>query len=204
MCVRRWGLITHSDADSSTWVRRFMPLIPREGQVLDVACGVGRHAFALIEAGYSVYGVDINPQAILTLENRLAIPKMDGLQTNQRQNTFEVLDLELAVFPSQLQREQFSGVIITNYLYRPFLVNWLQLLQHQGVFIYETFADGNAQFGKPSNPDFLLRENELLDLVLNQENFSVVAFEQGRVELPKPAIVQRICAVKHNCIGLQL
>jgi hypothetical protein len=33
---------------------------------------------------------------------------------------------------------------------------------------------------------------------------SVVAFEQGRVELPKPAIVQRICAVKHNCIGLQL
>ena len=52
--------------------------------------------------------------------------------------------------------------------------------------------------------DFLLRENELLDLVLNQENFSVVAFEQGRVELPKPAIVQRICAVKHNCIGLQL
>jgi SAM-dependent methyltransferase len=181
-----------------------MPLIPREGQVLDVACGVGRHAFALIEAGYSVYGVDINPQAILTLENRLAIPRMDGLQTNQRQNTFEVLDLELAVFPSQLQREQFSGVIITNYLYRPFLVNWLQLLQDQGVFIYETFADGNAQFGKPSNPDFLLRENELLDLVLNQEDFSVVAFEQGRVELPKPAIVQRICAVKHNSIGLQL
>jgi len=181
-----------------------MPLIPREGQVLDVACGVGRHAFALIEAGYSVYGVDNNPQAILTLENRLAIPKMDGLQTNQRQNTFEVLDLELAVFPSQLQRKQFSGVIITNYLYRPFLVNWLQLLQDQGVFIYETFADGNAQFGKPSNPDFLLRENELLDLVLNQEDFSVVAFEQGRVELPKPAIVQRICAVKHNSIGLQL
>ena len=181
-----------------------MPLIPREGQVLDVACGVGRHAFALIEAGYSVYGVDINPQAILSLENRLAIPKMDGLQTNQRQNTFEVLDLELAVFPSQLQREQFSGVIITNYLYRPFLVNWLQLLQDRGVFIYETFADGNAQFGKPSNPDFLLRENELLDLVLNQEDFSVVAFEQGRVELPKPAIVQRICAVKHNSIGLQL
>jgi hypothetical protein len=129
---------------------------------------------------------------------------MDGLQTNQRQNTFEVLDLELAVFPSQLQREQFSGVIITNYLYRPFLVNWLQLLQDRGVFIYETFADGNAQFGKPSNPDFLLRENELLDLVLNQEDFSVVAFEQGRVELPKPAIVQRICAVKHNSIGLQL
>ena len=181
-----------------------MPLIPREGQVLDVACGVGRHAFALIEAGYSVYGVDINPQAILTLENRLAIPRMDGLQTNQRQNTFEVLDLELAVFPSHLQSEQFSGVIITNYLYRPFLVNWLQLLQDRGVFIYETFADGNAQFGKPSNPDFLLRENELLDLVLNQEDFSVVAFEQGRVELPKPAIVQRICAVKHNSIGLQL
>jgi hypothetical protein len=103
-----------------------------------------------------------------------------------------------------LQREQFSGVIVTNYLYRPFLVNWLQLLQDQGVFIYETFADGNAQFGKPSNPDFLLRENELLDLVLNQEDFSVVAFEQGRVELPQPAIVQRICAVKHNSIGLQL
>lgn len=120
MCVRRWGLITHSDADSSTWVRRFMPLIPREGRVLDVACGVGRHALALIEAGYVVYGVDNNPQAILTLENRLATHKTNGLQTSQGQNSCEVLDLELAEFPSQLQREQFSGVIITNYLYRPF------------------------------------------------------------------------------------
>ena len=71
------------------------------------------------------------------------------------------------------------------------------------VFMYASNSSGVAKSGD-GNPDFLLRENELLDLVLNQEDFSVVAFEQGRVELPKPAIVQRICAVKHNSIGLQL
>ena len=63
-----------------------------------------------------------------------------------------------------------------------------------GVLIYETFAVGNERFGRPRNPDFLLRDGELLDAVAGE--LSVVAYEFGEVAIPAPAIVQRIAAVR--------
>ena len=58
--------------------------------------------------------------------------------------------------------------------------------------IYETFARGNERFGRPHNPDFLLRPGELLDAFAM---LTVVAFEQGEVSVPRPAVIQRIAAV---------
>ena len=64
-----------------------------------------------------------------------------------------------------------------------------------GVLLYETFATGNAAYGKPSNPDFLLEPAELLGLA--REKLTVVAFEQGLREGPAPAVIQRLAAVGH-------
>jgi hypothetical protein len=58
--------------------------------------------------------------------------------------------------------------------------------------IYETFARGNERFGRPHNPDFLLRLGELLDAFAM---LTVIAFEQGEVSMPRPAAIQRIAAV---------
>ncbi len=33
-----------------------------------------------------------------------------------------------------------------------------------GMVVYETFTIDQAQFGRPRNPDFLLKYNELLDM----------------------------------------
>ena len=52
---------------------------------------------------------------------------------------------------------------------------------------------GNERFGRPANPDFLLRPGELLESFGSR--LSVVAFEQGEVAAPQPAMVQRLCAV---------
>jgi hypothetical protein len=60
------------------------------------------------------------------------------------------------------------------------------------VLIYETFALGNERFGRPHNPDFLLRPGELLDAFAM---LTVVAFEQGEVSAPRSAVIQRIAAV---------
>jgi hypothetical protein len=62
------------------------------------------------------------------------------------------------------------------------------------VLVYETFMQGNERYGRPSNPDFLLRPGELADAWRGR--LEVVAFEQGRVERPKPAVVQRVCALR--------
>ena len=66
-------------------------------------------------------------------------------------------------------------------------------LAEGGVLIYETFMMGNEKFGRPSNPAFLLRPGELLDAF---KALTLVAFEQGIVERPKKAAIQRLCAIR--------
>ena len=89
----------------------------------------------------------------------------------------------------------WDGIVVTNYLYRPFLALLPQLLNANGLLIYETFALGNAQFGKPASPEFLLKPGELLQLA-EQTGLQVVAFEDLFTAQPKPAMVQRLCAKK--------
>ena len=86
----------------------------------------------------------------------------------------------------------YDGIVVANYLHRPLLRAIAAALGPGGVLIYETFALGNERFGRPSNHDFLLRPGELLDAFAG---LSVVAFEQGEVDRPRPAAVQRIAAV---------
>ena len=101
-----------------------------------------------------------------------------------------------SVWPFAVDR--FSGIVVTNYLHRPLFSCIFASLAPRGVLIYETFALGNAQYGKPTNPDFLLAPGELLNLICAHPQFSlrIVAYEDGYVAAPKPAMVQRICVIK--------
>jgi len=162
----------------SSWVRRFAPLIPTGGGVLDVASGSGRHARWLAGSGYRVEAVDRDTQALAALED------VTGVVTR-------VADLENDRWP--YDGAAFDAVVVTNYLYRPRFDRLIDAVKPGGLLIYETFMLGNEAFGRPSNPDFLLRPGELLDRV--RPRLTVAAFEQGRVDVPKPAVIQRICAI---------
>lgn len=89
-------------------------------------------------------------------------------------------------------RRDYDGIVVTNYLHRPLLPEIARSLAPGGIVIYETFAVGNEQFGRPSNPDYLLRPGELLAAFAG---LTVIAFEQGEVAEPRPAVIQRIAAV---------
>ena len=176
-------------ADASSWLRRFAPIIPKPGSVLDLACGAGRHAALLASLGHSVLAVDQDIAAVKSLE-------ISAIEAQQ-------WDLEGASWP--LAGQTFAGIVVTNYLYRPFLEQLPQMLVEGGVLIYETFAEGNAVFGGPSNPNFLLKPGELLALAAGS-SLKVIAYEDIYLDLPKPAMVQRICAVKGHlkgCVPLQ-
>lgn len=164
----------------SGWVRRWAPIIPG-GEVLDLACGNGRHARHLAGLGHPVLALDHDPEML---------EKAAGASI-----TTSLVDLEAegAVWPFAADR--FAAIVVTNYLHRPLLESLVASLAPDGVLIYETFAEGNEQFGKPSNPNFLLKEGEALAWAL-QHGLRVVAYEEGRVEQPKAALVQRICAVR--------
>ena len=148
---------------------RWAPLIER-GPVLDLACGSGRHSRYFLERGLQVTAVDCEPQSI------------PGA-------TFVQADLEKGS-PWPLAGQHFGGVVVTNYLYRPLFPQLAASLVLGGVLIYETFMAGNEKYGRPSNPEFLLRPGELLEAF---KALSLLAFEQGYVERPKPAVTQRIC-----------
>jgi SAM-dependent methyltransferase len=161
--------------DPSLWVRRFVSLIPADGEVLDLACGGGRHTRLLAEMGFRVQAVDRNADLLVGLAD------VPGVTTRQA-------DLEGGPWP--YFGRAFDGIVVTNYLWRPLLPHLFACLNEGAVLIYETFMVGNERFGKPSNPEYLLRQGELLDLL--HKRFTVIAFEQGEVASPWPAVVQRI------------
>jgi hypothetical protein len=85
----------------------------------------------------------------------------------------------------------YDGIIVTNYLHRPLFTAIGRALAPGGALIYETFALGNERLGRPRNPEFLLRPGELLEALAM---LTVVAFEQGEVSVPRPAVIQRLAA----------
>jgi len=154
--------------------------------VLDVACGSGRHLRYLSSLGFSVVGVDRDAAALA------AFREVAGVEVH-------VADIESGPWP--FAPGEFDGVVVTNYLWRPLFASLVGALRPGGVLIYETFALGNEHHGRPANPDHLLQRDELLQRV---RPLSVVAFEQGFVSAPKPAVIQRICAVSGERGGAPL
>ena len=167
----------HGSAIPSAWVQRFAPLICASGSVLDLAAGAGRNARWLAAAGFRVVAVD-RDAGVLDIE-----------AAEERQ----VIDLEEGDWPFLERR--FDGIVVTNYLSRPLFPRLCESLALGGVLIYETFADGNQAFGRPTRAEFLLQPGELLRQC---GDLRVVAFEDGYTESPKPACVQRICAVRSD------
>ena len=169
----------HGGTSPSAWVVRWMPMIRPGGAVLDLACGAGRHSIALARMGFEVSAVD--------RDTSLFSDPPAGV-------TLLEADLEGGAWP--YPRARFDGIVVTNYLHRPLLPTLVDSLEAGGVLVYETFARGNERFGKPSNPDFLLRPGELLEAV--EGRLRVLAYEDLVVEEPRPAAVQRICARREN------
>jgi len=165
----------------SEWVVRWAPLVAR-GPVLDIACGAGRHARLFLQRKLPVVGVDREAQAL-----------PEGA-------VFVKADLEDGR-PWPFAGQRFGAIVVTNYLYRPLLPVIAAALAEEGVLIYETFMAGNERFGKPSNPSFLLAPGELLRAFAS---LTVVAFEQGTVERPKIASIQRICALRGSAEGAKI
>lgn len=166
--------------EPSSWVMRYLHGVKPGGLVADVACGSGRHLRAALARGYRGIGLDRDLTGVADLAN---FDRAELIET----------DLE-AGGPMPLQGRSLDGIIVTNYLWRPLLATIAACLATDGVLIYETFAVGHARLGgRPSNPDFLLKPNELIDRFSGE--LIVIAFEQAHLGDGRERIVQRIVAV---------
>ena len=116
--------------------------------MLDLAAGRGRHALFFAERGHKVMAVD---------RDISRLPAHPNIEPSPA-------DLEDGS-PGPCPAARFGAVVVTNYLHRPLMPALLDALAPGGVLLYQTFMEGNERFGKPSRPEFLLKDGELLELV---------------------------------------
>lgn len=167
----------------SDWIVRWAPLIAPGARVLDLASGTGRHARYLAARGALVLAVDRDAAAL------------DALATSAPVDVL-CADLETGEWP--LRDAGFDAIVVANYLHRPLFPSLRNALAPGGVLVYETFAAGQQAFGRPTNPDFLLRAGELLT---HCTGLHVLAFEDGVIGQPPAARVQRIVALAAGAEG---
>lgn len=161
---------------ASRWVERFAGGVPAGSRVLDLACGQGRHARLFAGRGCRVTAVDVDASCGASLSGVAAVE-------------FVQADLESGPWP--FAARQFDAIVVIHYLHRPLLARIEAALAPGALLLYETFAVGNERFGRPRNPEFLLRPRELLQAF---PALRVVAFEDGCEPEPHPAMLQRLAA----------
>ena len=165
--------------------------------LVDLACGTGRHITALIDRGYPVTmqitAADIN-------QNHLEMLKMSLPAGAPMTPVCVDLEQDGAVLADQLGQSRFDLVLVTNYLHRPLLAQIFGLVSPGGLILYETFGQGNEVYGKPSNPDFLLAEDELTDRLPADFSAQHRFFGQRQELYPErpPAIICQLAAQRNR------
>lgn len=167
--------VAHARGTPSSWIVQWAGLVSNGAPVLDIAAGGGRHSRFFANRGHPVTAVD-RDTSLLDLDPGIEVVRAD-LEDGS---------------PWPLVGRAFGAVVVTNYLHRPLMPDLLGALAPGGVLLYETFMVGNERFGRPSNPDYLLKDGELLELVRGR--LSVTAYEARLISDPHMAMVQRIAA----------
>jgi 2-polyprenyl-3-methyl-5-hydroxy-6-metoxy-1,4-benzoquinol methylase len=142
-----------------------------KGRVLDVAMGNGQNAIYLAKMGFDVEGVDISPEAV---NNTLELAREAGVTIKA-----EVADLEGNYY---IEKDAYDVIICFNYLQRSLISQLKDGLRKGGIIVYETFIIDQIQFGKPKNPNYLLRHNELLNMF---RDFRCLRCREGIIESRK-------------------
>ena len=159
---------THeSDFEPAQFLVENIRLLPK-GRSLDVAMGDGRNAVYLARMGFEVDGIDISPEAV---NDALESARKAGIAIRA-----QVADLEKNY---RIEKGAYDVIICFNYLQRSLIPRIKDGLRRGGMVVYETFIVDQAQFGKPKNPDYLLKYNELLDMF---GDFRCLRYREGIIE----------------------
>ncbi len=165
----------------TTWIIEQVKILApkRKIQILDFASGNGRNSIHLAKKNRNITAIDRDSK------------KLDQYNYFEHINTIS-FDLENdQKWP--LRNNYYDIIIVVNYLYRPKIRELLNLLKNGGYLFYETFSDGNEIYGSPKNPNFLLKDKELLSLFSKEHD--ILSYFNGKIIDEKISIKQR-CLIK--------
>lgn len=161
---KRRAIIHIHSKSPSKFLTENIGLLPK-GHVLDVAMGPGRNSVYLASKGFQVEGIDISQEAI---DGALRLAKDKNVEI-----ITSLVDLEKNAF---IKEESYDVIICFNFLQRSLIPSIKKGLRPGGFIVYETYLIDQSQFGKPSNPYYLLNHNELLDLF---RDFRCLRYHEG-------------------------
>ena len=127
-------------------------LLPVAGQALDLACGLGANALLLARHGLTTWAWDISPVAISRLD---AAARAAGLTVHSEVR---------AVTARPPEPGRFDVIVVSRFLERSLAPALQAALRSGGLLFYQTFSKLRLSKDGPSNPAFLLDDNELLRL----------------------------------------
>ncbi|UCD72430.1 MAG: class I SAM-dependent methyltransferase [Syntrophobacterales bacterium] len=154
---------------------------PLPGPILDLACGDGHNGIILAQNHLSVICCDKSREA-LDRARRLAAEHGVTIELWQ-------VDLEREGI-NPLPEDFYGGILVFRYLHRPLIPSVKKALRTGGILIYETFTVEQPRFGKPHNPDFLLKPGELRAWFAD---WPIIHSFEGIKENPKRALSQIVC-----------
>ena len=162
----------------SNWVKYCLKkLTCKNGYVLDLACGTGRHSIFLSKLGYNVLAVDIDEHKLNCFSGKFIKKK--------------VIDVE-NIHNWPLAKEKFNAIIVTNFLNRKIFPSIIRSIKKGGHLIYETFSEGQQNIGRPTNPKYILKPRELIRL---SNKMQLVSYENVYINnLSNHLFQQRILA----------
>ena len=166
----------HKDTRPAEFLVANRSLLPA-GRVLDLAMGAGRNAVYLAKEGFQVEGIDISAEAV---GKALALAKDEDVQIS---TIVEDLENDYRLSPVA-----YDVIICFYYLHRPLIAEIKEALRPGGVVVYETYNADQAEWGRPKNPDHLLKHNELLNMFCN---YRILRYREGIIE-PRKAIASII------------
>ena len=161
-------MTTQNNFEPSPWIVKNLKNISKNCNILDLACGYGRHSIYAKKIGLNVTAADIDNIAVL------------------------ILDIEKK-FNWPFKKNIFDAVMVTNYLYRPIFKKIFHSIKSKGFLLYETFSEENIKFGPPKNTNYLLKSGELLNLA-NKNRMTIIEYEEIITQKKKPKAIQRIFA----------
>jgi SAM-dependent methyltransferase len=152
--------------------------LPHGATVLDLACGLGRHAIGMAKLGYQVTGVDFNPRY---LEDAAAAAEQAGVKVRWMVGDMRTLHVE----------ESFDGAysFFTSFGYfsdrenEKVIANVVRSLRHSGRFLLDM-----------ANRDWVLTHPQ--QRTWTRQDDGNLLMEETTLDLPSSRVVSRLMLIQ--------
>ncbi len=154
--INKWNVLYNQAGTETSTPAQILSenafLLPEAGTALDLACGLGGNAVFLAQQQLAVTALDIAPVAIHKLSTYAARQGLNIIAHQQK------------IDSQSLNGQHYDVIAISRFLDRTLTDAIINALNPGGLLFYQTFTRERTTRHGPSNPDYLLAENELLDL----------------------------------------